>query len=100
MISLPDEEMGNYPSEETETETVTEETAPETVDEENESNASKTILAPKAALGSMTKVGEECMMRVVADHGDEVELEYVTPETESETETMSADEELDSMDKG
>lgn len=88
------EGMDNYPSEAP----ASEEKAPETVDEENASNASKTILAPKAALGSMTKVGDECMMRVVADHGDEVELEY--SDKEDKKESMSPDEEIDAMDKG
>ncbi len=102
MISKPDDMggdgMDNYPSDSAAPDDTTE-TPPETVDEENASNASKTILAPKAALGSMTKVGDECMMRVVADHGDEVELEYST-EPETKKESMSPDEELDMMDKG
>lgn len=92
------EGMDNYPSDSEAPET-TEESSPETVDEENASNASKTILAPKAAVGNMTKVGDKCMMRVVADHGDEVEMEYVSNDKKSEKESMSDDEELDAMSK-
>ena len=85
-----------YPSDEAAPEEST--TAPaETVDEENAENSSKTILAPKTALGDMTKVGDRCMMRVVADHGDEVELEYSTSAKKKE---MSTDDEIDAMDKG
>ena len=89
--------MGDYPSDSEAPETP-EESSPETVDEENASNASKTILAPKSAVGNMTKVGDKCMMRVVADHGDEVEMEYVS-NNESKKESMSDDEELDAMSK-
>ncbi len=102
MISQPDDGdmMGDYPSD-SEAPSDTEESSPETVDEEEASNASKTILAPKAAVGSMTKVGDKCMMRVVADHGDEVELEYVTsPDKENKQESMSSDEEIEAMDRG
>ena len=102
MISQPDngEMMDNYPSESQASETP-DETPPETVDEEEAANASKTILAPKSALGDMTKVGDKCMMKVVADHGDEVELEYATsPDKETKQESMSPDEEIEAMDKG
>jgi len=85
-----------YPSDEAEP---SEAKSPETVDEENAENASSTILAPKSALGDMTKVGDKCMMRVVADHGDEVELEYSTSDRKPK-EMMSDDEEIDAMDKG
>ena len=98
MISQPEGDDGMdamYPSDEAEP---SEAKSPETVDEENAENASKTILAPKTALGDMTKVGDQCMMRVVADHGDEVELEY--SEKENPKEEMSSDEEIDAMDKG
>ena len=75
------------------------ETPPETIDEEEESDSANTILAPKSAMSGMTKVGEVCKMKVVADHGDEVELEYVrSPETKSTK--MSTDEEIDAMDQG
>ena len=99
MISQPEGDDGMdamYPSESTAQES-TDESSPETVDEENAENSSKTILAPKTALGDMTKVGDKCMMRVVADHGDEVELEYSTAEKKKE---MSTDDEIDAMDKG
>ena len=84
-----------YPSDEAEP---SEAKSPETVDEENAENASSTILAPKSALGDMTKVGDRCMMRVVADHGDEVELEYST--SDRKPTEMSTDDEIDAMDKG
>lgn len=89
-----------YPSDSAEKETAsTEKESPETVDEENEENASSTILAPKSAMGRMTKVGDKCMMRVVADHGDEVELEYSRADKQKSTE-MSSDEEIEALDKG
>lgn len=96
MISQPegDDGMEMYPSDSAEPTT---KESPETVDEENASSASNTILAPKSAVGKMTKVGDKCMMRVVADHGDEVELEYSDKETPKEE--MSSDEEIDAMDK-
>jgi hypothetical protein len=100
MISQPDDSgMDNYPSDSA-APSDTSESPPESIDEQEAADASKTILAPKAALGDMTKVGDECMMRVVADHGDEVELEYSTKEKENKQESMSPDEELDMMDKG
>ena len=95
MISQPEDGMDNYPSSSPSTPP---KEAPETVDEENQDNASKTILAPKTALGDMTKVGDECMMRVVADHGDEVELEY--SDKEDKKDAMSSDEEIDAMNQG
>jgi len=100
MISQPDDGgdgMDMYPSDEAAPKESTDESSPETVDEENAENSSKTILAPKTALGDMTKVGDRCMMRVVADHGDEVELEYSTADKKKE---MSTDDEIDAMDKG
>lgn len=98
MISQPDDGMDNYPSDSSSEETPQgEDRTPETVDEENAENSSSTILAPKSALGDMTKVGDKCMMRVVADHGDEVELEYATS---SKPKEMTSDEEIDAMDKG
>ena len=39
------------------------------------------------------------MMRVVADHGDEVELEYSISDKKKPME-MTSDEEIDAMDKG
>jgi len=100
MISQPEGDDGMdamYPSESTAQES-TDESSPETVDEENAENSSKTILAPKTAMGKMTKVGDKCMMRVVADHGDEVELEYST--SDRKPTEMSTDDEIDAMDKG
>ena len=101
MISLPDEGdgMDNYPSESEAEPSTTESETPETVDEENAENASSTILAPKSALGDMTKVGDKCMMRVVADHGDEVELEYSSADKKKSKE-MSSDEEIEALDQG
>lgn len=85
-----------YPSEPAATEKET----PETVDEENEVESSKTTLVPKKALGGSYKVGDTVQMRVVADYGDEMELECCSDsEPEEETE-MSADEEIESLDKG
>ncbi len=101
MISQPDDSgggMDNYPSDSAPDDTS--QSPPESIDEQEAADASKTILAPKAALGDMTKVGDECMMRVVADHGDEVELEYATKDKENKQESMSSDEEIDAMDKG
>lgn len=66
------------------------------VDEENAE--SPTAIVPKSVLGEGTKVGDVCEMRVVADHGDEMEMEYVSEPKEESTETQSPDEELDSMD--
>ena len=100
MISQPEDDGmgGMYPSDSADTSTATEEAPSETVDEENEENASNTILAPKSAMGRMTKVGDKCMMRVVADHGDEVELEYSTSDKAKSTE-MTSDDEIDAMDE-
>jgi len=70
---------------------------PETVDEETEATASSTALVPKSMCKGC-KVGETMQMRVVADHGDEVELECCSDSEDSEEE-MSDDEEIDAMDK-
>lgn len=91
--------MDNYPSDSEES-TTTEDRTPESIDEEEQETAGNTILAPKSALGDMTHVGDKCMMRVVADHGDEVELEYSTSDKNKSKRMMTSDEEIDAMDKG
>ncbi len=86
-----------YPSEGGET--PAEETPPETIDEEEAENASKTALIPKTMLPNC-KVGDIERVRVVADHGDELELEPVGySDKKKEKSAMSDDEELDAMGK-
>lgn len=87
---------GMYPSEGEST------SKPESIDEEESETAGKTALIPKAMLKGKGEVGHVCKMKVVADYGDEVEMEYV-PESESETKStdmMSSDEEIEALDKG
>lgn len=84
---------GMYPSEGKPAET------PETVDQEEQEMSAKTALVSKEALGGECKVGEVYPMKVVAEHGDEVELEYV-PSTEKKSTPMTDDEEIDAMDQG
>lgn len=86
---------GMYPSEGDST------AKPESIDEEEKETAAKTALIPKAVLQGKGEVGHVCKMKVVADYGDEVEMEYV-PESEPETKSteMSSDEEIEALDKG
>lgn len=65
------------------------------VDEENAE--SPTALVPKSCLGDGVKVGDTVSMRVVADHGDECEVEMTSGETENEP-AKSPEQELDEMD--
>ena len=88
-----DEGMDMYPSDESAS------NPPESIDEEEEKDSAKTILAPKSALGGKSEVGHICKVKVVADYGDEVELEYV-PESETKSKDMSSDDEIDAMDQG
>ncbi len=73
---------------------------PETIDEEEAEEASKTALVPKEMLPDC-KVGERVTGKVIADHGDELELELEpTSYSKKEKSTeMSSDDELDSMSK-
>jgi hypothetical protein len=71
---------------------------PETIDEEEAEMASKTALVPKAMLPDC-KVGEKVTGKVIADHGDELEVELEPTSYKKEPTEMSSDEELDSMSK-
>jgi hypothetical protein len=65
----------------------------------------ETALLPKAVLGGKEfKVGEEVVLKIVHDHGDEVEVQYATEEPEKKDESggepsdmASADAKLESM---
>lgn len=87
-----------YPSD---TEGTPSKETPESIDEEESEVAAKTALVPKKSLNCSCKVGDTVSMRVVADYGDEVELEPVSgSETESdETTEMSAEDEIEALDK-
>jgi len=81
-----------------------------TVDqEEQEEMRDKAVVPMKVLMGKHTeplKVGDEVVLRVDAIHGDQAEVSYSeTPpgdigEGESPDGEMSADEELDGLDKG
>lgn len=82
-------------------------TPPETMEEgqpmtppEAEASAGEamTALIPKSVLGGMEfEPGQELTVKVVKVYGDEIEVQPVTS-TETETEPMSADQEIDDMD--
>lgn len=81
-------------SEETET---TEET-PESIDEEEAANP--TALIPTSALGKSAKIGDTITLKVVKIYDDEAEVRISSGKTKTTTEeTMSADDELDAMEK-
>jgi hypothetical protein len=69
----------------------------ESVDDQNAGNP--TALLPKTILGGKTfKVGDEVVLKITADHGDEVAVAYAT-EKPGMSEEKSGAEELDEMDK-
>lgn len=72
---------------------------PKSVDDKNAENP--TGLIPKTLLGGKKfNVGDEVVLEIVADHGEEVEVQYAQekPGEEGKTETESADDsELQSM---
>lgn len=70
----------------------------ESVDEENAEHP--TALLPKSAFGPKCKPGDSVTMKVIKDHGDEVEVELTSASEDDETKTESKDanDELDSMD--
>lgn len=70
----------------------------ETVDEE--AAESPSALLPKTILGGKKfEVGDEVVLRIKADHGDEVEVEYAPEKPEGEGESESGASELDRMDR-
>lgn len=51
----------------------------QSVDQENDHEAEATILLPKKALGGKEfKVGEEVVLEIVGDHGDELSAKYAS----------------------
>lgn len=82
------------------TEETSESKSPESIDQEEAENP--TALLPKSALGKDCKPGDKYTVKVVKVYGeDEVEVK-VLPHKKTETdntESMTASEELDSMEK-
>lgn len=70
----------------------------DSVDEENAEHP--TALLPKSAFGPKCKPGDSVTMKVIKDHGDEVEVELTSASEDDEnpTESKDANDELDSMD--
>ena len=67
----------------------------QSVDEENAE--SPQALLPKSILGGKKfEVGDEVVLKIVGDHGDEVSVEYA-PEEGPSSEGKSANDELDEM---
>lgn len=67
----------------------------QSVDQENDHEAEATILLPKKALGGKEfKVGEEVVLEIVGDHGDELSAKYASEEGKAE---KPANDELDEM---
>ncbi len=68
-------------------------------DEEHEDSGEQTALLPKGILGGKEfKPGEEVVLQIVADHGEEVEVKYASEEGAKGDSAMGkADTELASM---
>ncbi len=75
-----------------------------TVDEQEQEP--QTALLPKSILGGKTfKEGEEVVLKIVKDHGDEIEVSYAPeksrgPDTGRSQPPIPADDELAAMDTG
>jgi len=70
---------------------------PKSVDEQNEDSA--VTLIPKSLLGGKKfSPGDEVVLQIVADHGDQIEVKYASESPEGETKTEpDADSELESL---
>lgn len=71
------------------------EDSPESIDEENAENP--TALIPTSALGGKAKVGDSVMLKVVAIHDDEAEVEIASSKEMGMKDKPEANDELDSM---
>ncbi len=83
-------------TEEVAEETETTKETPDSIDEEEA--ASPTALIPTSALGKSAKVGDTITIKVVKIYDDEAEVQISSGKTPT-SETQSADDELDAMEK-
>ncbi len=62
------------------------------------SSKDSTAVVPKAVFGGKpTPPGTRCEFKVVADHGDEVQIQYVSNSSKEESSEAQSSPEMDSM---
>lgn len=74
--------------------------SPKSVDDQTKEMTTTSLVSLKVLTGKdgePPKVGEERVVKVVAIHGDEAEIEYAPEKTDEEEDGMDEDEQLEEM---